>query len=118
MRAKQLAVAVRAAALKVTHHRRIDTGRVKPKRFQSPIEQISCSFVSGGKNAKISSRNTEILPYARHFQRVAICEFIYCRSFLPNDFHCFKSDLLARTSTFDRDPDCIMVSSIRATCCE
>jgi hypothetical protein len=75
--------------LEVTHHRRIDTGWVEPQCLQSPLEQISRSLVSGGKNAKISSRDTEILRYARHFQRIALGELVNCRSFLPKGFSCF-----------------------------
>jgi hypothetical protein len=44
MHAQLLAVAVRTAALKVTHNRRIYAGRVKPQRLKSPIEQISRRF--------------------------------------------------------------------------
>src|SRR5271165_6453734 len=41
VRAKWLAVAGRAAALKVTHHRGVNAGRVKPKCLQVAIEEIS-----------------------------------------------------------------------------
>src|SRR5208337_956612 len=91
MCAQLLAVAVRAAALKVPHQRRIDAGRVKPKCLQSALEQISRCFVSAGKNAKISRRNSEILRHARQFRRIATGEFIDCRSFCPKGFPDFST---------------------------
>jgi hypothetical protein len=86
MRAQLLAVAIRAAALKVPHHRKIDAGRVKPKRLQAPIEQIGCRFVPPGKTTKVGNRDSQLVRYVSQLRRVAGAELICCCSSIPNSF--------------------------------
>jgi hypothetical protein len=90
MHTKLFAVTVRAAPLKVTHDRWIDTGLIKPKRFQSTIKQIGRPFVASGKDIKISGGNSEVLHYFRQFQPVTRRKLIERGSFPPKgspEFH-------------------------------